>query len=501
MRGVVALALSAREERALEAAMRQLQWGAGWLEVLLRRHGDPAEAARMRLAFVLQLVSILLERPALPEAAAALVTEAATRLGCDRVALGLVSGDGVRIEAVSHAVQFDRHANLLAATVSAMNEALDQGEPIVYPPDRDGRLVVTLSHAELAQISGAGGVATFPLLHDGRRIGALTLERAPGLRFDAPAVEALEALASLLGPLIELHRARQKSLRAHVAEAASGYWRKFAGPGHGGFKLAAGAAASLALFLSLASGTYRVSTTARIEGKVQRALSAPFAGYVRESSHRAGDVVAKGTVLARLDDRDLRLERVRLAAQREQLGKQLREAMAKRERAQARILGAQIEQVDAQLALIEEQLSRTEIVAPFDGVLVSGDLTQALGAPLERGQVLFEIAPLAGYRVALQVDERAIADVRVGQRGELVLAALPGERYPLAVSKITPVSAPKDGRNVFRVEAEFEAHSGARLRPGMEGVAKIEAGEAPLLWIGLRDVVNWLRLKWWASTP
>ena len=42
-------------------------------------------------------------------------------------------------------------------------------------------------------------------------------------------------------------------------------------------------------------------------------------------------------------------------------------------------------------------------------VVVSGDLTQSLGAPLERGQVMLELAPLDAYRVTLQVDERDIA--------------------------------------------------------------------------------------------
>jgi len=39
----------------------------------------------------------------------------------------------------------------------------------------------------------------------------------------------------------------------------------------------------------------------------------------------------------------------------------------------------------------------------------------------ERGDVLFEIAPLEDYRVVLKVDERDIRDVAQGQHGELLL--------------------------------------------------------------------------------
>ena len=216
---------------------------------------------------------------------------------------------------------------------------------------------------------------------------------------------------------------------------------------------------------------------------------------------RAGDTVTRGQVLARLDDRDLQVERARLRAQREQYGQQYRDAMSRQERAQVRIASAQMAQADAQLALVEEQLARTEIVAPFDGVLVSGDLSQALGAPLERGQTLFEIAPLDAYRVVLQVDEHRVADLKAGQRGELVLSSMPGERYPMTVSKITPVSTAREGRNFFRVEAQLQPADAARLRPGMEGVAKVTIDDRLLVWIWTRELMNWIRLKAWAWMP
>jgi multidrug efflux pump subunit AcrA (membrane-fusion protein) len=175
--------------------------------------------------------------------------------------------------------------------------------------------------------------------------------------------------------------------------------------------------------------------------------------------------------------------------------------MAKRDRATARIVSAQTDQVGAQLALVDEQLSRTDIAAPFDGVLVSGDLSQALGAPIERGQTLFEIAPLDAYRVVLQVDEHRVADLKAGQRGELALSSMPGERYAMTVSKITPVSTAREGRNFFRVEAQLQPDDAARLRPGMEGVAKVTVDDRLLAWIWTRELANWVRLKAWTWTP
>ena len=501
VRGVIGLEIAWREEAELQAAMRALQWGAGWLEVLLRRAADPLQAARLRLNSLLELLAVFLEHERFSDAATALVTELATRLGCDRVVLASLERGAVHIEAVSHAAQFDRQANLLVATLNAMSEALDQREPVVYPAERDGHALVTLSHAQLANASGAGGIATFPLTHAGRQVGALSLERAHGLRFDRLSLELVEGLALLLGPLVEMRRAGTRSLPAHASHSAREFWSRLAGPGHAALKLAVGALAALGLVAALVNGTYRISADARIEGEIQRAITAPFQGYVRDSSVRAGDTVHRGQLLARLDDRDLQVERARLRAQREQYGQQYRDAMSRQERAQVRIASAQMAQADAQLALVEEQLARTELVAPFDGVLVSGDLTQSLGAPLERGQVMMELAPLDAYRVVLQVDEHDLAPVELGQKGELILTALAGQHYPFVVSKITPVASAKEGRNLFRVEATLEAKSVPQLRPGMEGVAKIEIGKRRLGFIWSRRLLDWLRLKTWSWLP
>ena len=146
-------------------------------------------------------------------------------------------------------------------------------------------------------------------------------------------------------------------------------------------------------------------------------------------------------------------------------------------------------------------LSRAEWTAPFDSGVVSGDLSQALGAPLERGQVLFEVATLDAYRVAIQVDERHIADLKVNQHGELVLSSMPSDHFQFVVTKITPVNTAREGRNFFRVEAQLESPAGARLRPGMEGVAKVSVDQRSLISIWTRELANWIRVKLWAWTP
>jgi RND family efflux transporter MFP subunit len=303
-----------------------------------------------------------------------------------------------------------------------------------------------------------------------------------------------------LGPVLALKQDNERGFWLRTQEHGRDTLNMFFGPRHPGAKLIALVLVAGLLFLSLASGDYRVAAKTVIEGAVQRAAVAPFDGYVVESLVRAGDTVRRGQILSRLDDKDLVLEQTRWTAERDQLMGKHRQAFALQDRATMQQVAAQISQIEAQLSLAESKLARASLVAPFDGVVVSGDLSQLLGTPIEQGKVLFEIAPLDAYRVILQVDERDIDDIRIGQSGELALSGLPHQTMAFSVKHITPVTTAQDGRNHFRVEARIDQPS-ERLRPGMEGAGKINIGERKLIWIWTHSLMDWLRLAFWNWLP
>jgi hypothetical protein len=62
------------------------------------------------------------------------------------------------------------------------------------------------------------------------------------------------------------------------------------------------------------------------------------------------------------------------------------------------------------------------------------------------------------------------------------------------------VSTAQDGRNFFRVEARLQSPS-ERVRPGMEGIGKVIAGERNLFWIWTHRLVDWLILTAWKWQP
>ncbi|MEJ2133450.1 MAG: efflux RND transporter periplasmic adaptor subunit, partial [Gammaproteobacteria bacterium] len=329
---------------------------------------------------------------------------------------------------------------------------------------------------------------------------AITLLRTAGETFDEVEIELADAVVSVIGPVLEEKRRNDRLILTKLGESLTTQARRVFGPHYFGRKLATAVALAVVSLFALVTGEYRVTSPATLEGRIQRTIVAPFDGYLASQHARAGEIVREGDVLASLDDQDLALERIRWSTRQRQSMAEYDQALAQGTRAEANIVRAQIDQAAAQVALLDEQLARTKLRAPFDGVVVSGDLSQSVGNALRRGEELFRIAPLAEHRVILEVDEGDVTDVEPGQQGTLRLASMPARPLPYTVERVTPVAEQGDGRNVFRVEARLDA-SDDRLRPGMEGVAKTEAGEKLVIRIWTEKLLDWLRLTSWKWLP
>ena len=498
--GVAALEIAPRSHKTLQLVMRQLQWGVAWLEHrLLQNEIDGDAESRERITTVLDLAAGILQEKRFRAAATSFATVLATRFGCDRVSIGFLKGKHVKVQALSHSAQFKKQMNLIRAIGAAMDESVDQSAILVYP-DTEGNEVFR-AHAALVQQQGDGAICTIPFLDsDGKGYGALTLERSAEKPFESEEVELLDSVSALTAPILNEKRENDRFLLWKIGMSLKAQFQKLTGPRHMAFKLITGAVLLLAVLLSVVRIQYRVSAKTTIEGQVQRAVVAPFDGYIVEASIRSGDVVKQGQAMCSMDDRDLRLELVKWESQRAQYERQHREAMAAGNRASMRIVGEQVNQAAAQVALLHEQISRSKMIAPFAGVVLTGDLSQLLGSPVERGKVLFELAPLENYRVRMQVDEQDIAWIKVGQKGHMVLNSLPELTFPVTVAKITPVSTAIEGSSYFLVEASVQEVS-ERLRPGMEGVSKIEIGKRSLFWILMHDLIDWIRLRLWSWLP
>ncbi|MEW5768743.1 MAG: HlyD family efflux transporter periplasmic adaptor subunit [Pseudomonadota bacterium] len=501
--GVVILDLAVPDESALTHARRLLHWGAGWLMDLFGRRALLEQGARLeRSVQMFDLVLVALSEPDFGKASLAVVNKLAQRFHCHQVSFGLEKGKSVRLASMSHSAWFEEKANLVNLAAQAMNEAFDQRARVVVPEPEKGTALITAACRRYLEESGSRALCALPLEASKRVVGVWLLERDEP--FGTDELDVLEALTLTLGPILALKQDAEEPLLSHGRRSWNHLLRRLTDTSRPGYKLLAILAVLSFAIAALYETDYRVASEAVVEGATQRVAVAPFEGYIQNAQARAGDVVQAGQVLATLEDKDLYLEKVRWEAELEMALRKEQEALAKGERVDLRLASAQADQARAQLDLAMEKLSRVKVVAPFDGVVVRGDLSQQLGSPVEQGKVLFELAPLEAWRVILKVDERDIADVRVGQAGELLLTSLPGQAFPFKVKKVTPVATAEDGRNYFRVEAGLQLAKGAtlpKLRPNMEGVAKVEAGRQSLLWIWTHRLTDWLRLTLWRWMP
>jgi RND family efflux transporter MFP subunit len=498
--GVVVLHVMGRGEIALRDALRFTHWGAGWLVGLFDKRNLIERDRRLNRSALLQdLLLGALSEPREEDAGRWIVNRLVEALPCRQAVLGYATGASasasVELANVSGSAGFEPRTNLLAAARDALQEALEWGETRCYPAVSDSGVGVSDALAGYCREAGAVSAVTLPLVHQGRNVGALLVDAdAP---FDASTRGFLETLALALAPCVDVQRRAGRGLIEHARSVAGAAVRAVVGARAPGVKLIVALVLVALGAAALIQTEYRVRSPARIEGLVQRAAVAPYDGYIAAATVRAGDPVRAGDVLARMDDRDLQLEEAKAAADAELADRKLREALGRGDAAAVRVGEADAQQADAALALAREKHSRAAIQAPFDGRIVSGDWSQQLGAPVEQGHVLFEIAPMDAWRVVLEVDERDIVQLRDDQHGELVLAGLPGEHFEIQVTRIAPVAQPEDGKNSFRVEARMVGGSASRIQPGMEGVGKVAAGEHSLLWIGFHRVFDWVRYTLW----
>jgi biotin carboxyl carrier protein len=498
--GVVALDIAPRIESQVRAALRQLIWGGAWLDALaLRRRAMLQSESASRAARALDMLAMVEEHDRLQPAAMALVNEMVTRGLADRAGLGLLLGKQLEVVAVSRSAAFERKSQLAVAMANAMDEALDQRASVCEPPTPATAGRIAVAQRDLAARAGHANVCAIPLVIRDRALGALLLERTQ-VPFTDAEIAGFEVIAGLVARPFDTRLTLDRWVAGRAADILADWRDRLFGPRHPVAKLTGLGALLLALFLVIAEGEFRVSAKTVVEGAIQRAAVAPFEGFIMEAPVRAGDLVRAGQLLARLDDRDLRLDRVKFASEREQQLRKYHDALAKHDRSQAGILMAQAAQSEAQIALVDEKLARTRVSAPYDGVVVSGDLSQLLGSPVEQGKLLFEIAPLDSFRVILKVDDRDIAYVLGGQHGWLALSGMGGDPMRFEVTKVTSVSTAQEGHNYFRVEAHLEKPR-AGIRPGMEGVGKIVVDRRKLAWIWTRGLIDWLRITLWTWLP
>ena len=430
-------------------------------------------------------------------AAMALCNEIATRYSCDRVSLGWTTGGYVRVQAISHIEKFEKKMAVVQDLEKVMEESLCQDVEIIFPAPPENTAIMR-HHDAFAKSNQLQSMATFPIRLNNEITGALTCERIDVPPFDQEAVSTISLICQQSARHLHDLRAGDRWFGARLA---AGLRKKLAGLlgventlAKAGGVLLAGLVAAL-IFVEV---EFHVEAPFIIRTDSVAYLPASFDGYIDQVNADVGNIVNQGDLLLTLDTRELLLEESNATANQVRHDREAQKARASNYLSEMKIAQALSAQARAQLKIVRYHLKNAQVRAPFAGIVVEGDLEKMLGAPVRKGDVLFKLARLDKTYVELDVDEKDIHHIRKNAQGRIAFISQPQFKYEVSVKRVDPVAVSKEEGNKFIVRCEFTQTPADWWRPGMSGIAKINAGKKSIAWIITRRTIDFFRLfLWW----
>lgn len=231
--------------------------------------------------------------------------------------------------------------------------------------------------------------------------------------------------------------------------------------------------------------------TGTLKPRAQVELPAEVAARLERVLRDEGARVAKGELLALLDDTDYRLANDRARAALAVADANRAHAVAERERADnllktggitdkdhlsaqvaLQVAEASLAQVRAEAAIAAQQLERTRVKAPFAGRVAKRRADA--GAMLAAGTPIFTLVDDSLLEFEAQVASRDLAKVRLGAPVGVSVEALPGSLIPGKVARVAPLV--DERTRSFKAVVEVKGREG--LVGGLFARASVAVGTA-----------------------
>lgn len=455
-------------------------------------HESREDVERMRES--LDILAVVNGQRKFAPASMALVNEVASRLEAERACLGWVADPYVRVVAVSGTEKFERKMEILQELEAAMEECRDQDEELVWPAPTNSTAIFR-DHGVYARKSESSCLLSVPVRDEGKVVGVLTVER-PAPEFTETEAWGLRVIGDQTAARLSDMKEKSRWFGARWAAQMRKGLSKFLSPRHTWLKFAAIVTSIILLFALLVPFAYRVSATFIMRPDSLAHLPAPYDGFIAEAGVRPGDLVQAGDKLLVFDKRELNIQNAETLAEIRRYMAESELAESEGNLAEMRVARAQLNRAQARHDFLSYQLSQAEVKAPFDGVVVQGDLRDRIGAPVRQGEVLLQVSKLDGLFVEISLPERDVDLIRENPTGEIVFSSRPDLQFAIVVVMISP-SAQSDGEgNAFTLRAKL-VEEAEWLRPGMSGVARLDAGDRTLAWRATHRIIDFIRMRFW----
>lgn len=251
----------------------------------------------------------------------------------------------------------------------------------------------------------------------------------------------------------------------------------------------------------------KVSGTGSIQAAAKETLKATSAGKVAKVNAKSGDKVKKGDILVTFEQEDVsnQIRSKKIDLQKKKL--ELEDLQAKYKEADdetrdGMVLNIEKQQLDievaaADLADLQDGDEIEPIVAPIDGTL--SDFEVDAGDTLNPNSELGTIADRDHMQIVVGVDELDIPKVKVGQEAEILVDALPEQKYAGRVVAIADEGTSSNGVASFDVTVRLTDIKD--LKVGMSAQADImTASKSNVLMLPI-DAVQSARGSYYVMVP
>ena len=238
-----------------------------------------------------------------------------------------------------------------------------------------------------------------------------------------------------------------------------------------------------------AAGTVEPVTTVEVKSKAS--------GEILELSVEIGDVVAGGTLIARIDKRVLRntlrqaeasleVARARLSNAESQLSR-IDALYEKNSISQAEWDGATLERAIAKSDVVRSEIEvenariaigDSDVMAPISGMVIERlvERGQVISSPTKDvggGTLLLKMADLSHVQVRMLVDETDIGKIQPGVVAKVTVAAFPNTPFEGRVIQIEPQAVTQQNVTMFPVLIDIQ-NRGGLLKPGMNADVEVD---------------------------
>jgi multidrug resistance efflux pump len=422
------------------------------------------------------------------------------KLGCDQAAMGTVDDDRVNLLCISGLDEIKRRSPGVLRIQQSMGECADRGTAIVAQADDRWNEAFAGAkhhlHERWRLASGDSCVASLPVVAGDRVVAVVSLRRPAGRPFGQGEIETAARLIAPLAGAIPLVREATRSTAARARADLRRLVRWLVASRSPGRKLLLGLLIVAATWIAVGEGDYQLTVPATVVADRQHVVAAPVQGRISEVFVRTGDRVEAGQRLLAIDTRDLVSELSQIEAEIERLNISLRATAGQRDPAMASVLQREIETLSGRRGLVERRLKLADICAPIDGLILSEDVEGLAGRIVPVGEPLITVADASSFLLELRSPNGRIVDLRPGESLRFVSHARPELTGDSLLARVSGVASERESEWVFLAEAPIPRGQDW-LRPGMDGVARIDVGKRPIWWLATHRIVDTARLNFW----